>query len=71
MRNGLADADHEAGTSLRTREGSSGEIILGLIGGQVNNERGMRPGVKRSSGLRGGDDVSSCLFDYTEPLELG
>ncbi len=34
------------------------------------NERGMRPGLNRSLGLRGGDDVSICLFDYTEPVEL-
>ena len=34
------------------------------------NERGMRPGLNRSLGLRGGDDVSSCLFDYAEPVEF-
>ena len=34
------------------------------------NERGMSPGLNRSLGLRGGDDVSSCLFDYAEPVEF-
>ena len=34
------------------------------------NEPGMRPGLNRSLGLRGGDDVRSCLFDYAEPVEL-
>src|SRR5260221_638237 len=34
------------------------------------NERVMRPGLDRSLGLRGGDDVGSRLFDYAEPVEL-
>ena len=34
------------------------------------DERGIDPGLNRSLGLRGGDDVSSCLFDYAEAVEL-
>jgi hypothetical protein len=34
------------------------------------NERGIRPGLNRSSGLRGGDHVGSRLFDYAEPIEF-
>jgi hypothetical protein len=34
------------------------------------DERGMSPGLNRSLGVRGGDDVSSRLFDYAEPVEL-
>ena len=30
----------------------------------------MRPGLNGSLGLRGGDDVSGCLFDYAEPVEF-
>lgn len=39
------------------------------IGDQIN-ARGMRPGLNRSLSLRGGDDISSGLFDYAEPVEL-
>ncbi len=38
--------------------------------GDFINERGMRPGFNLSLGLRGGDDVSGCLFDYAEPIEF-
>ena len=34
------------------------------------NERGTRPGLNRSLGLRGGEDASSCHFDYAEPIEF-
>jgi hypothetical protein len=30
----------------------------------------MRPGLNGSVGLCCGDDVSSCLFDYAEPVEF-
>jgi hypothetical protein len=30
----------------------------------------MSPEFNRSVGLRGGDDVGSCLFDHAEPIEL-
>jgi len=33
-------------------------------------ERGMSPRFNRSMRRRGGDDVSSCLFDYAEPVEF-
>jgi hypothetical protein len=36
----------------------------------INEPRGMRSGLNRSLGECGGDDVSSCLFDYAEPVEF-
>jgi hypothetical protein len=38
--------------------------------GDYINERRMRPGLNRSLRLRGGDDVSTGLFDYAEPVEF-
>ena len=34
------------------------------------DERGMSPKFNRSARMRGGDDVSSSLFDYAEPVEF-
>lgn len=34
------------------------------------NERGIRPGLNRPLGLRGGDDVSGGLFDDAESVEF-
>ena len=45
-------------------------LTVPLQMGDSINERGMHPGLNRSLGLRGGDDVSSCLFDYAEPVEF-
>jgi hypothetical protein len=38
--------------------------------GDCINERGVRPGLNQSLGVRHGDDVSSRLFDYAEPVKF-
>ena len=53
---------------IRLIRGSNLTVPL-QIGDQIS-ERGLRPGLNRALGLRGGDDVSSGLFDYAEPVEL-
>ena len=38
--------------------------------GDYINERGVQPGLNRSLGLCGGDDVGSRFFDNAEPVEF-
>jgi hypothetical protein len=46
------------------------DLTIPLQAGDCINERGMRPRLNLSLSLRGGDDVSSCLFDYAEPVKF-